>query len=30
MRELLGKEDIWAAYERLAAEGFDRYVIREI
>lgn len=23
-------EDIWAAYERLAAEGFDRYVIREI
>lgn len=23
-------EDIWAAFERLAAEGFDRYVIKEI
>ena len=23
-------EDVWAAYERLAAEGFDRYIIREI
>lgn len=22
-------EDIWAAYERLAADGFDRYVVRE-
>lgn len=23
-------EPVWAAYERLAGDGYDRYVVREI